>query len=107
MHICCDYTIPVFELSTISEMPMNKASGFLYCDYLGCLLYNSSPASPIIKVSAVPPRQYSQFTAILSHVKSLPHTNYTLFSLKRLKSQIRHLRIEVTSPVLPFYLGLG
>lgn len=50
---------------------------------------------------------YCQFFAILSHVKSLPHTNYTPFSLKRLKSQIRHLRIEVTSPVLPFYLGLG
>jgi len=42
MHIGCAYTISGFELSTISEMPMNKASGFLYCDYLGCLLYNSS-----------------------------------------------------------------
>ena len=42
MHMCCDYTIPLFELSTISEMPMNKASRFSGCIYSGRLLYNSS-----------------------------------------------------------------
>src|SRR5690606_34008845 len=41
MHICCAYTIPVFELSTISEMPMNKASRFSGCVYSGRLLYNT------------------------------------------------------------------
>ena len=45
MHICCDYTIPLFELSTISEMPMNKASRFSGCIYSGRLLYNSRPSA--------------------------------------------------------------
>ena len=39
--MCCDCTIPLFELSTISEMPMNKASRFSICIYSGRLLYNS------------------------------------------------------------------
>jgi len=47
------------------------------------------------------PKVKTVLFAILSHVKSLPYTNYIPFSLKRLKSQIRHLKIEVTSPVLP------
>lgn len=47
------------------------------------------------------PKVKTVLFSILSRVKSLPHTNYTPFSLKQLKSQIRHLKIEVTSPVLP------
>jgi hypothetical protein len=46
MHMCCDYTIPLFELSTISEMPMNKASRFSGCIYSGRLLYNSRQDFP-------------------------------------------------------------
>src|SRR5690554_4756307 len=43
MHIGCAYTISGFELSTISEMPMNKASRFSGCVHSGRLLYNPSP----------------------------------------------------------------
>ena len=43
MHIGCAYTISGFELSTISEMPMNKASRYSGCVQSGRLLYNPSP----------------------------------------------------------------
>ena len=42
MHIGCAYTISGFELSTISEMPINKASRFSGCVHSGRLLYNPS-----------------------------------------------------------------
>jgi hypothetical protein len=47
------------------------------------------------------PKVKTVLFAILSRVKSLPHTNYTPFSLKWLKSQIRRLKIEFISPILP------
>ena len=53
MHMCCDYTIPLFELSTISEMPMNKASRFSGCIYSGRLLYNSRLCLSIIDVPLI------------------------------------------------------
>ena len=40
MHIGCAYMISGFELSTISEMPINKASRFSGCVHSGRLLYN-------------------------------------------------------------------
>jgi len=48
------------------------------------------------------PKVETVLFAVLNHVKSLPHTNYTPFSLKWLKSQIRHLKIEFISPILPY-----
>src|SRR5690606_10092940 len=42
MLIGCAYTISGFELSTISEMPINKASRFSGCVHSGRLLYNPS-----------------------------------------------------------------
>ena len=39
--------------------------------------------------------------------KSLPHTKLFSITLKQHIGPIRWHRIEVTSPVLPFYLGLG
>jgi len=52
------------------------------------------------------PKVKTVLFSILSRVKSLPHTNYIPFSLKRLKSQIRRLKIEFISPILP-YTGTG
>ena len=43
MHIGCAYTISGFELSSISEMPITKASRFSGCVHSGRLLYNPSP----------------------------------------------------------------
>ena len=47
------------------------------------------------------PKVKTVLFSILSRVKSLPHINIPPFSLKRLKSQIRRLKIEFISPVLP------